>query len=632
MPVNDINFANGQSLEKLFQDFEDEYFFDYHSHKIDLPEKLSIKESKLYTKQIRLHEIEIVKKFLDKPCKCGSSCQKQFHFEEVIDARDRFNLLSWREKGCFLLPLLESFRVNSDEVRSARRRTERNRQKYVYRINSDREVCRETFLFYYDISLKKLKYFQNHLNEVGLIPVDHGNIGQKPGNAYSEEDRDFIKSFIINFAATHGLPDPGRDLRTGVDKLKIFLPSAMSYRYVHQMYLKSLHEDKKPVGYQSFIKIWQESTPNIVFQNPRTDMCKTCEDHIKNIRIAIGRKDEKEKIKYYKEAIKHLKQVKKEREHYRKTIKTTQKIYRTYFNTKVMPPGKTVASSKFAMHYSWDFAQQLIYPYEDQQVGPIYFKTCRKAQLFGVCCEAVPLQLNYLIDEADFYNKGANTVISLLDHFFITHSLGESSVSLTADNCGSQNKNNAMIHYLLFRTMMGFHEEINLSFMIVGHTKFGPDGYFGLIKRLYRRSNAYTYNQLVELIQKASPNGHVLCQPFRNKNGDRNYQYYEWDVWFSKYFNKFPEIKKYRHFSFNKAIPGEVIVKEFIDSKEYTFNLLKNERFRFDKVETKPCVIMPSGLSIERQWYLYDNIREHIPNERDKNETCPLPKEAKKKK
>ena len=66
MLVNDINFSNGQSLEKLFQDFEDEYFFDYHRHKIDLPKKLPIKESKLYTKQIRLHEIEIVKIRLNK--------------------------------------------------------------------------------------------------------------------------------------------------------------------------------------------------------------------------------------------------------------------------------------------------------------------------------------------------------------------------------------------------------------------------------------------------------------------------------------------------------------------------------------------------------------------------------------
>jgi hypothetical protein len=35
------------------------------------------------------------------------------------------------------------------------------------------------------------------------------------------------------------------------------------------------------------------------------------------------------------------------------------------------------------MHYSWDFALKRNYPYEVQQVGPIYFKSPRKAQLFG---------------------------------------------------------------------------------------------------------------------------------------------------------------------------------------------------------------------------------------------------------
>jgi hypothetical protein len=632
MPKKKIIISADQKLEKLFEDFENEYLFGYRQHDAHLDERINTKESRLFREQTRLHEIEVVKNFIKTPCKCGNSCQKQFNLEEIIEARDNFNLLSWREKGCFLLPLLESFRINLPEAKSARMTTKRDRQKYVYRINSDRKVCRETFLFYYDISLKKLKYFQNHLNEVGLIPPEHGNIGKKPGNAYSEEDKNSIKLFMINFAATHGLPDPGRDLRTGVDKFKIFLPSAMSYRSVHQVYLKSLPKDKKPASYQSFIKIWQETTPNIEFQRPRTDMCKTCEDHIKNIRIAIGRKNEEEKIKYYKEALKHLKHVKKEREYYRTTIKNAQKTYQKLFCDNSIPPQKINVTSKFAMHYSWDFAQQLHYPYEDQQVGPIYFKTARKAQLFGVCCEGVPFQLNYFIDEADFLKKNANTVISLLDHFFLTHSLGESIAYLTADNCVSQNKNNPMIHYFLFRTMTGLHDEINLSFMIVGHTKFAPDGYFGLIKKVYRKSKVYTYNQLVELIQKASPNGHVLCQSFRNKDGKRNYQYYEWNSWFSKYFINLPEIKKYHHFSFNKTKPGEVTVKESIDGKEYTFNLLKNKKYRFKKITERPSILIPEGLSNERQWYLYDNIREHIPNEKDKNETCPLPKEEKKKK
>ena len=315
MPKKDTKFSAEQNLENLIQNFEDEYLFPYDYNQPNTSSKeehqLNLNESRLYEKQTRLQEIKIVKIFLMTNCKCGLSCQKQFQLDEILDARNNFNLLSWKEKGCFLLPLLESFKVNSGLTKSARTTTKRNRQKYIYRINSDREVCRETFLFYYDIPLRKLKYFQNHLNEVGIIPPEHGNIRKKPGNAYSEEDRNHVKLFINNFATTHGLPDPGRNLRTGTEKLKIFLPCAMSYRSVHQVYLKSLPSVQNPVGYQSFIKIWQEKAPNIIFQKPRTDLCKTCEEHIKNIRVAIGRRNEEEKIKYYQEALKHLKQVKK---------------------------------------------------------------------------------------------------------------------------------------------------------------------------------------------------------------------------------------------------------------------------------------------------------------------------------
>ena len=40
--------------------------------------------------------------------------------------------------------------------------------------------------------------------------------------------------------------------------------------------------------------------------------------------------------------------------------------------------------------------------------------------------------------------------------------------------CGGQNKNATMVQYLLFRVMTGLHDEVTLSFMITGHTKFSP--------------------------------------------------------------------------------------------------------------------------------------------------------------
>ena len=66
-----------------------------------------------------------------------------------------------------------------------------------------------------------------------------------------------------------------------------------------------------------------------------------------------------------------------------------------------------------------------------------------------MCCESIPLQINYLIDEAVDVGKGANTVVSMLHHFFETHGLGEQHVHLHADNCVGQNTNDTMIHVSL---------------------------------------------------------------------------------------------------------------------------------------------------------------------------------------
>ena len=44
--------------------------------------------------------------------------------------------------------------------------------------------------------------------------------------------------------------------------------------------------------------------------------------------------------------------------------------------------------------------------------------------------------------------KGADTVISLVHHYFENHNIGEKHLIIHADNCARQNKNNAMIKYL----------------------------------------------------------------------------------------------------------------------------------------------------------------------------------------
>ena len=100
-----------------------------------------------------------------------------------------------------------------------------------------------------------------------------------------------------------------------------------------------------------------------------------------------------------KEAKVHLKLAKQERE-----------VYNTQC-TKCVEELKINPQSPKVVHVSFDFAQQIHFPSSPQQVGPLYFLTPRKCQLFGVCSESHMEQVNYLIDENDFTGKGANAVV-----------------------------------------------------------------------------------------------------------------------------------------------------------------------------------------------------------------------------
>ena len=102
----------------------------------------------------------------------------------------------------------------------------------------------------------------------------------------------------------------------------------------------------------------------------------------------------------------------------------------------------TQSKPKYA-HYTFDFAEQVHIPHHSRQVGPIYFKVCRKIQLFGICCDSNRKQINYLIDEDNSIGfngsttHGPNSVISTFSE--------RGRMSLTLDNCVGQNKNNYVI-------------------------------------------------------------------------------------------------------------------------------------------------------------------------------------------
>ena len=223
-------------------------------------------------------------------------------------------------------------------------------------------------------------------------------------------------------------------------------------------------------------------------------------------------------------------------------------------------------------------------------------------------CEAVPRQVNYLIDEASDVGKGANTTISYVHPFFQNHELGETHVHLHAGNCSGQNKNNYFIWYLAWRTILQLHKSINYSFLTAGHTKFGPDCCFGMIKKAYKVNFVSSLYEFADMVDASSTNGVNTAQLVGTHDGRIIVSPYDWSLFLGNYFIKLPNIKKYHHFRFSKDQPGKVYFKEFLTSPEQARMLLKNPK-NLPPASILPTALNPEGLSREREEYLFKEIR-----------------------
>lgn len=122
----------------------------------------------------------------------------------------------------------------------------------------------------------------------------------------------------------------------------------------------------------------------------------------------------------------------------------------------------------------------------------------------------------------------------LVCYILENHGVGETHLQLHADNCVAQNKNNILMQYLMWRTMSGRNESVQISFMIVGHTKFAPDRFFGLIKKKYRYTFVSTLEEMKEVVRKSIISG--------SYNGKKLVSWYDWKSYFCTLYKTIPNI------------------------------------------------------------------------------------------
>ncbi|XP_072314393.1 uncharacterized protein [Eucyclogobius newberryi] len=359
------------------------------------------------------------------------------------------------------------------------------------------EVCRSTFLFLMAIGKDTLTDIIKHYDENGATPRLRKKRAQPQPRSrrfISHEVIHTVVEFIKNYAEVHSIMLPGRHPGHKDWHVKL-LPTHVTKASVWRLYVKSAKELGEPaVCKSSFRSLWKQLLPHIRSCRPRTDLCWQCQSNNEQLIRSANVPDER-KSEVVQKQVHHLALVQSERTFYNTLIAAC----RLTTESNVLSFGPSPPASKdIRMHYSFDFAQQIHFPSNPLQPGPMYFLTPRKCGLFGVSCEGMQKQVNFLIDEGMSSSKGSNEVISYMHHFFNNFGVGEKYVDLHCDNCSGQNKNNFMLWYAAWRVGHKLHHTMDIHFLIAGHTKFSPDCGFGLIKQAYMKTRVDTLEDIAE--------------------------------------------------------------------------------------------------------------------------------------
>jgi len=226
---------------------------------------------------------------------------------------------------------------------------------------------------------------------------------------------------------------------------------------------------------------------------------------------------------------------------------------------------------------TFDEATNLGLPQLSEPPQEIYLTSKRTIQLFSIRDDGAGHQYHFLYDEGDV-RCGGNYVASMLILFLLdlSEQFGIKKVLLHADNCCSQNKNNTILWLLELLVMIGIFDHIELKFLIKGHTHCSVDGGHGLIKKEWRKRDAFSIQEVKKIIEDCSPKQHAVIL---SEN-----EFFNWSFLLEKYLQKLPGITSQQEFEFDRNRFGVVRYRNTHSSPWKSYRLLKAKKNKLPKV------------------------------------------------
>jgi hypothetical protein len=309
-------------------------------------------------------------------------------------------------------------------------------------------------------------------------------------------------------------------------------------------------------------------------------------------------------------------------------------IQRKLANTMIQKAIDTHDLPHSERHYCFiaDFSQNMELPFFGaSQPGDTYYFSPLKINVFGIVdCSIFGGKLSAHVYHEGIGKKGGNNVTSMLVNEFkrlniMRENQTGKELTVIMDNCAGQNKNRMVLRLATYLVEAEYFEKVSFVFYIVGHTKNACDRWFNMLKKTYRRSNIYSFEQLTKSMETHNNINVTVTKAsdFRN-----------WDGFWDKFYKRFVSgtVHSTHIFSASKENKTTLIFRadDLPNTKVSSQNLMKKGTDNPNRPallkSSQVDVIEAPGIPPIKQVELFSKYRALIPEE-FRDITCPEPSE-----
>ena len=420
------------------------------------------------------------------------------------------------------------------------------------------EVCKHFFMFVTGAGIKMLKniHTDQHTQQFVAGAERRGHLVTSEVALHGRRLRLALK-WLKSFASREALPNPDGRGGTADEPPMLFSPTFTKI-LIHQQYVAAASAGGDPdythipIAISTFCILWKKKCNHYKIMTKRTDFCDTCTDlRSKHLRDELAA---------------HLLRVTSQREFVYEQLRLANLSY------------MNADESMWCAFLSFDFCEKARVPIFIDQPKHYYFMAGLGVDIFGIYDDLRLQQSNYLLPEGHFYaEKGINVIGAIFLHRLSTNAEDKraSTLMLLSDNCAAQNKCMYTVWFFSWWAMVASsygsnNKVIEHNFAIAGHTKFGPDRGFALIKNALKKQAVFAPADLYHVVQCLSGRTNsAVCST--------QYPFYNWKLFLLQFFKaKVKLISLQHHFRYSSDNAGVVQHKTYPEKPWQTTHLLQD--------------------------------------------------------